>query len=189
MIIIAGGLVWSEFVRAIVNRGTPAPVEYLPSGPVPDFTLTESHGQPVTRADLLGKIWVADLMFTSCPTACPAMSSNMSGLDRGLGPRDDLRLVSITVTPEYDTPEVLRNYAARYQASPKWLFLTGDRAQITRLANEGFWLSAGTPGTVTHSEKFVLVDREGKLRGFFDGTSPAEIARLQQAIEKLAHPK
>ena len=96
-----------------------------------------------------------------------------------------MRLVSITITPEYDQPPVLRKYAEQFQASKKWLFFTGAREQITKLANDGFWLSAGSPGTVTHSEKFVLVDRTGHVRGFFDGMKPESIPALEKAIEDL----
>ena len=184
-VILIGGFLWSQLIGHFIDRGTPAPVEYLPPGPLPDFSLTESHGQKVDRADLLGKIWVANLMFTSCGDTCPMLSASMSKLDRALGARDDLRLVSITITPEYDQPAVLREYAETFQASEKWLFLTGARTQITKLANDGFWLSAGTPGTVTHSDKFVLVDREGHVRGFFDGLKEESIAQLIDAIKKL----
>lgn len=187
--ILAVGLGWSTFVKTMLDRGTPPPVENLPPGPVPDFTLIESHGQPVTRADLHGKIWVADLMFTSCGNTCPILTATMSSLDRALGARHDVRLVSITVTPEYDQPVVLREYADRFHASDKWLFLTGERAQIVHLANSGFWLSAGSPGTVTHSDKFVLVDRTGNVRGYFDGTKSECVPQLQAAIEKLAEEK
>lgn len=183
--VLVSGVVWVVFLKTQLQPGATPPVEYLPPGPVPDFTLTESRGQPVTRADLLGKIWVANLMFTSCGDTCPALTATMSRLDRELGPRADLRLVSITITPEYDQPAVLRKYAEGYQASDKWLFLTGERTQIVRLANDGFWLSAGTPGTVTHSDNFVLVDREGKVRGFFDGMKPESVPRLLEAIGKL----
>lgn len=183
--ILVAGVVWVVFLKTQLQPGATPPIEHLPPGPVPDFTLTESRGQPVTRADLLGKIWVANLMFTSCGDTCPALSAAMSRLDRALGPRADLRLVSITITPEYDQPAVLRKYAKGYQASDKWLFLTGERTQIVRLANDGFWLSAGTPGTVTHSDNFVLVDREGKVRGLFDGMKPESVPRLIEAIGKL----
>jgi protein SCO1/2 len=183
--VLLGGAAWAGFVKAMLDRSTPPQTQALPPGPVPDFSLTESHGQQITRADLLGKIWVADLMFTSCPSTCPLLSNTMSELDRALGPRDDLRLVSISVTPEYDKPEVLRSYALRYHASPRWLFLTGDRAQIVKVANEGFWLSAGAPGTLTHSDDFVLVDRTGHVRGYFDGTKAESIPQIQQAIERL----
>lgn len=189
VIILTGGFALSRLVQTAMDRATPPTVEYLPPGPVPDFTLTESHGQPVTRADLMGKIWVADLMFTSCGNTCPMLSATMGSLDRVLGPRDDVRLVSISVTPEYDKPEVLRAYAQAFHASDKWLFLTGERAQIVNLANTGFWLTAGSPGTVTHSDKFVLVDRAGNVRGFFDGTKSASVPQLQEAIEKLAREK
>jgi protein SCO1/2 len=96
-----------------------------------------------------------------------------------------VRLVSITITLAFDKPEVLRAYAEGFHASAKWLFLTGERAQIVKLANDDSWLSADTPGTVTHSDNFVLVDREGKVRGFFDGTKPESVPRLLEAIAKL----
>lgn len=185
VIIVVGTFVWSRFARSVLDRQQPI-VSKLPPGPVPEFTLTESHGQPLTRADLLGKIWVANLMFTSCPSTCPTLSATMSKLDRALGPRDDVRLVSITITPEYDQPAVLRQYAEGFKASDKWLFLTGERAQIVKLANEGFWMSAGTPGTVTHSDNFVLVDREGKVRGFFDGTKLENADTIAAEVEKLS---
>jgi len=183
--VIAGGVLWMKVVKTMLDRGVPPPTVYAPPGPVPDFTLTECHGQKITRADLMGKIWVADLFFTSCPTSCPMLTAHMSQLDQALGPRDDLRLVSITVTPEYDQPAVLLAYSQHFHASPKWLFVTGERAQIVNLANNGFWLSAGTPGTVTHSDDFVLVDRAGHVRGYFDGTKSASIPQIQAAIERL----
>jgi len=187
--VVAGGLAWSHFVKTMFHRHTPPAVEYLPAAPVPDFALTESRGQPLTRADLLGKVWVANLMFTSCGEACPKLSATMSQLDRALGPRSDVRLVSITITPEFDQPAVLREYAERFHASEKWLFLTGARETITKLANDGFWISAGSPGTVTHSEKLVLVDREGKVRGFFDGNRPESVPQLVEAIDGLTQSK
>ena len=185
VLILGGGFFWMRFMQNTLNRPVPPKVEHLPPGPVPEFTLTESHGQTMTRADLLGKIWVANLIFTSCPDTCPALSGAMGKLDRALGDRDDVRLVSITITPEYDQPPVLRAYAETFKASKKWLFFTGAREQITKLANEGFWLSAGTPGTVTHSEKFVLVDRKGHVRGFYDGMKAESIAELEKAIAGL----
>lgn len=186
---VAGGLAWTTFIKTMLDRHSPLKVEYLPSGPIPDFTLTESHGQPITRADLKGKVWVADLIFTSCGSTCPMLSATMSKLDRALGPRDDVRLVSISVTPEYDTPDVLRAYAGQFQASDKWLFLTGDRAQIVKLANSGFWLSAGSLETLTHSDKFVLVDGGGKVRGFFDGTKSESVPPLLEQIKKMTRQR
>lgn len=187
--IIAGGFAWSHLVKTMLQRQAPPTAEILPTDPVPDFALTESRGTPITRADLLGKVWVANLMFTSCGEACPKLSTTMGQLDRALGSRDDVHLVSITITPEYDQPAVLREYAERFQASAKWLFLTGQRATITKLANDGFWLSAGSPGTVSHSEKFVLVDREGRVRGFFDGNLPETVPQLVKAIGDLTKAK
>lgn len=188
-LILFGGILWSRFVNVALEVGVPPKEEYLPPGPVPDFTLTESRGSKLTRQDLLGKIWVANLMFTSCGDTCPIQSGTMSKLDQALGARDDVRLVSITITPEYDQPPRLREYAERYHASDKWLFLTGDRTVITKLANEGFWLSAGSPGTVTHSDKFVLIDREGHVRGFYDGLKAETVPVLVKAIDAMKGAK
>ena len=102
---------------------------------------------------------------------------------------DDVRLVSITITPEDEQPAVLREYAERFQDLEKWLFLTGARAEITKLANDGFWLSAGSPVPVTHSEKFVLVDREGKVRGLCDGNKAESVPQLVEAIDGLIRTK
>lgn len=182
--VVAGS--WWYLAKAVITPLASAEKEYLPPGPIPQFTLVESHGRTITREDLKGKVWVASLMFTSCGNSCPILSANMSKLDRALGPRDDVRLVSITVTPEYDQPPVLRAYADKFHASDKWLFLTGQRSEIVHLANSGFWLSAGSEGTVTHSDKFVLLDREGNVRGFFDGMTSEGIEKTQQAVDQLA---
>ena len=109
-------------------------------GQVPEFTLTERSGRSVTAGDLRGRVWVANFIFTQCPGVCPALSARMAALQQALrarresgAPGNDVRLVSISVDPTRDTPEVLRRYAARFRADPDdWLFLTGSRGAVQR---------------------------------------------------------
>jgi protein SCO1/2 len=117
---------------------------------------------------------------------CVRIGEQLAKLDRQLGPRDDVRLVSITITPNIDTPSVLRAYADRLGASEKWWFLTGDRNEVVKLANQGFLLSAGTAETLTHSDKLVLVDRTGIVRGYFDGEKPESVPQLAAEIARLS---
>ena len=113
---------------------------------VPDFALIERSGQAVTRADLLGKVWIASVIFTRCVDECPVVSNHMARLQEALAAEPDVRLVSITVDPAYDTPEVLTRYAQSFAAQPqRWLFLTGDKATIYRLVREGFRLGLVDP--------------------------------------------
>jgi cytochrome oxidase Cu insertion factor (SCO1/SenC/PrrC family) len=129
---------------------------------VPDFALIERSGQPVTRADLLGKVWIASVIFTRCVDECPLVSSHMARLQEALAAEPDVRLVSITVDPAYDTPDVLTRYAQNFAAQPqRWLFLTGDKATIYRLVREGFHLGLDDP---QESERSSAVPEVGRMR-------------------------
>lgn len=117
-----------------------------PFGDVPDFTLLERSGRQFTKADFLGKVWIVDFIFTRCVERCPLVSSRMAALQKAFVTEDDVRLVSITVDPEHDTPAILARYAAGFGAHPqRWLFFTGDKASIYRLAREGFHLGVFDP--------------------------------------------
>ncbi len=116
-------------------------------GAVPDFSLIREDGRRVTLADLRGKVWIANFIYTHCTDTCPLQSARMAGLQDGLKAEADLRLVSITVDPEVDTPEVLSEYASRFGADrERWFFLTGEQRAIYALAEEGFHLRAADPG-------------------------------------------
>jgi cytochrome oxidase Cu insertion factor (SCO1/SenC/PrrC family) len=118
---------------------------------VPDFALTNQHGQLVRRADLEGKIWIVSLIFTNCPEECPLMTAEMARLQSDLADMADVRLVSISVDPERDTPPILAQYADRFDADPqRWYFLTGDKRAIYRLAREGFRLGIVDPTDQSH---------------------------------------
>ena len=129
---------------------------------VPDFVLIERSGPSVTRADLLGKVWIASVIFTRCVDECPLVSSHMARLQETFAAEHDVCLVSITVDPEYDTPEVLTHYAQSFAAQPqRWLFLTGDKATIYRLVHEGFRLGLLDPQESVQSS---AVPEAGRMR-------------------------
>jgi len=177
-------------------------------GSVPPFSLIERSGLPVTREDLIGKVWIVNFIYTHCPDTCPLQSAQMAKLQAGFADEGDLRLVSITVDPERDTREVLSEYAKRYGADrDRWLFLTGGKEAIYRLAQEGFRLSVvdpaegvrswllgpvpvlahhGETGTqFIHSSRFVLVDRKARIRGYYQSTDDDALGRLRGDVRIL----
>jgi protein SCO1/2 len=163
-------------------------------GRVADFSLTERSGQVVHRADLSGKVWVAAFIFTRCAGPCAQVSGSMANLQRDLTSNKDVVLVSFTVDPEFDTPQVLRDYAQRYGADPeRWLFLTGERDELYRLIRTSFRLgvernegpAAQAGYEVDHSTKLVLVDGQGYIRGYFDGTAASDLTELKRRITLL----
>ena len=108
-------------------------------GSIPEFEFVDSDGESVSLNTLKGKVWVADFIFTTCTMACPMMTGNMNIIHKKYKKNDDLRLVSISVYPEYDTPEVLKKYAAQYEANTeKWHFLTGKEAAVKKVIKDGF---------------------------------------------------
>jgi uncharacterized membrane protein YozB (DUF420 family)/cytochrome oxidase Cu insertion factor (SCO1/SenC/PrrC family) len=155
-------------------------------GRLPDFSLVAQDGSAVSRGRLAGRSFVADFIFTRCAGACPAMTSQMARLQREL-PRGT-GLVSFTVDPAFDTPEVLGRYAAAHGAGPGWLFVTGPASALHALATQGFRLAAmevppeerrsGDEGPFLHSSKLVLVDGQGGIRGYYDSEDPVARRRL-----------
>ena len=172
------------------------PAERLPVyGAVPAFSLTNQFGQPFTLADLKGKIWVADIIFTRCPASCETMSRNLAALQEKVPPRWPLQFVSLTADPEFDTPPILADYGKRHGAdSARWLFLTGPKPPIYQLAVQGLKLVvvdkrdqslAANEELFLHSTRFVLVDRAGSIRGYFEGMDPPAVEKLAAAIQQL----
>ncbi len=162
---------------------------------VPPFSLTEQSGKTITNHDLKGKIYVADFIFTTCPGPCPIISANMARLQQKLAGDDRVQLVSFTVDPQDDTPAVLSAYADHLGADPqRWLFLTGPKAQVYDLIQNGFLQSLQdnhgkqlAPGEflVTHSTFMVLVDPQGFMRGFYSGLDAGDQASLMEGIRQL----
>jgi protein SCO1/2 len=145
---------------------------------VPTFSLTDQNTAAFDSRVLAQKVWVADFMFTTCTGPCPRMSAQMAEIQAALASEPDLRLLSFSIDPDRDTPDVLRRYADRYHATPgKWFFLTGPRDTLQHLDKDVFMLG-NVDGTLQHSTRFVLVDRQSRLRGFYLTSEPDAIPRL-----------
>jgi protein SCO1/2 len=161
----------------------PEPPPSAPYGGIPPFSLRERSGAKLTAQELAGHVWIANFIFTRCPDFCPTLTARFTALqERVAGGTDPIRLVSFTVDPEHDTPEVLREYATRAKAGPNWLFLTGDPTRIAQVLRSGFKVAFADDGPpesrVTHSDRFVLVDRRLQIRGYYHGTDQTEVDRL-----------
>ena len=180
-------------------------------GRVTPFTLTERSGRRVSHDDLHGLVWVANFIYTECKETCPTQSLEIARLQQEFAGAPDLRLVSITVDPQHDTPEVLRRYAERYGATDRWWFLTGDKREIYCLAIRGFrlgvadpsatmpiecgaalhlgprpsWASHGSGGMVMHSADIVLVDGTARIRAYHRATEPESMKRLRVNLSRL----
>lgn len=157
---------------------------------IPDFNLLNQNGGRVTKKDLEGNIFVADFFFTSCKSICPKMSNNLVRVSEKFKDRPDVKIVSYTVNPERDSVPVLADYSKKYFARPdQWFFLTGPKKELYDLARDGFFMTAmpgdGGPDDFIHSDKMVLVDKEGHIRGYYDGTDSKEIYRLIDEIKVL----
>jgi protein SCO1/2 len=158
-------------------------------GTVPSFQLVNQNAQPFGSAQLAGKIWIADFIYTTCPGPCPMISSRMSELQKPLE-KTDMRLVSFSVDPEKDTPQVLRGYAEKLQADPaRWDFLTGPKSAIYKLSHDGFKLAVSDgsdeQGIPVHSTRMVLVDRYGQIRGYYDATEADAVTKLMADTSHL----
>ena len=180
IIAIAGINLWSVFGTKPKDLTEPVAVS------VPDFNLTNQQGKPLGLSDMAGKIWIADFIFTNCPTICPAMTQEMARLQSEFV-TDPVYFVSFSVDPERDTTEVLTRYAKAYGADERrWHFLTGDRGDIYRLAEQGFSLAAGHKGSeILHSPRFVLVKADGNIHDYYDSRSPPAMLRLRRDVKTL----
>ena len=154
-------------------------------GEIPAFSLVDQDGDLFTLENVKGNVWLADFIFTTCSGPCPIMTERMGMVQHDLLDIDKLKFVSFTVNPDYDTPEVLKNYAQRFDADVgSWSFVTGKYEQIQELIVEGFKMG-DVEEIVFHSTRFALVDHEGNLRGYYSGTEPAEHEILTRDIQLL----
>lgn len=150
---------------------------------VGNFSLKNQEGEVYSHNDLEGKIYVADFFFTSCPSICPKMTTNMKRFAAAFKNNDEVRIISFTVDPERDTVEKLKRYSDKNGINPKqWNLLTGDKETIYELGVYGYLLSAQedalAPGGFLHSGQFILVDKEKRIRGIYEGTKAKEMDRM-----------
>jgi protein SCO1/2 len=188
---LARRLLWTALVAVLLAVASAALVQRLRRSPpppvlgrVPPFALTNRDGRTVTLADLAGRPWIADFVFTRCAASCPMMTARMARLG------SEARRVSFSVDPAHDTPAVLQAYAASFDAPADWLFLTGEEEALHRLARQGFKLAVdpappvgGEP--ILHSTRFVLVDARGDIRGYYDAFDEESMAKLDRDLRAL----
>jgi len=180
----------------VLTRRIHARDERLPVlSQLPDFALTDQQGRPVTLASLRGQVWIADIIFTRCAGPCPQMTKRMSELQADLPGQAPVKLVTLTTDPAFDTPAVMKRYGERFGADfNRWLFLTGAKPEIQRLAVEGLKLVAvdkpaaeqtSPQDLFIHSTLFVIVDQQGRLRDVFDSTDPGFQKRVAREVKQL----
>lgn len=169
------------------GRGAGTTTDALPAlGEVPAFALTDAAGSPLDRDDLLGKVWIANVFFTSCQSICPTITRNLRKLQSDVGVYTQFDLLSVTVDPETDTPSVLATFAAEYGADTnRWHFATAAPEVVQTLFVDGLHLGeAGEPAN--HSSYVVLVDRACQIRGYYDGLDAEALRRLAADIARVA---
>ena len=160
---------------------------------LPDFALTAvtvDGASPLDLRGLRGRVWIADFVYTSCAGPCPMLSANMAGLQKRLP--QSVGLLSFTVDPDHDSPEALSAYARKFGADARrWFFVDGDKSALMRLFRAGFQIAvaesaAAEPGqNVAHTTKFVLIDGEGRVRGYYDGGDAASLDKLASDARRL----
>lgn len=157
---------------------------------IDNFSLVNQNGEIITEANYQNKIYIADFFFTTCLTICPIMTKNMADIQERIIEDEDVMLLSHTVTPEIDSVAQLKKYAIeKGVADHKWNLVTGDKKQIYDLARKSYLavkdFQAAGPFDMIHTENFILVDKERRIRGTYNGTSPEEIERLMNDLEIL----
>jgi protein SCO1 len=156
---------------------------------IPAFTFTDQTGKKVSSADLENKIYVVNFFFATCKTVCPKMNDQVARLQGAIKDQKDVQILSFTVDPENDSVEALAKYADKYRADPNvWHFLTGNKDSIYNLAREGFLLPAAerqAENDFFHSQDLILIDKQKRIRGIYDGMEKAEVDTLVDEIKLL----
>jgi len=157
---------------------------------IADFNLRNQNGQWVSQKDYQNKIYVADFFFTTCPTICPVMTKNMVAIQQAFANDPQIKLLSHSVTPEIDSVAQLKKYALEKGVNDqKWNLVTGDKKQIYELARKSYLAvkedGDGGPFDMIHTENFILIDPDKRIRGFYDGTNSLEIKQLIRDVSSL----
>lgn len=177
-----------------VEKGAEVRKDSLGRHLVSDFSLTDQTGKTVTRADFSNSITVVDFFFARCQGICPRMTSQMQRVYETFRGNPEVKLLSHTVNPENDSVEVLKAYAERYHAdADQWHFVTGDKPQLYNLARKSYLISDtegnGGKEDFVHSQNFALVDKQGHVRGIYDGTDSTDVDRLMLEMRMLLKEK
>jgi protein SCO1/2 len=197
--VVWGGLLTTVLVILTAFVIVPFKTRPLPVlGQMSDFALTDQNNQDFTLASLRGEVWIADVIFTRCAGQCPVMSAQMQAIQDALPAGSPIKLVSFTTDAQFDSPAVLKQYGARFGARDgQWIFLTGNKAALRHATVDGLKLSvADNPSgrqdnagdLFIHSEKLVLLDQDGHIRGYFDGETADGAMQALAAAKVLARP-
>jgi len=191
--LVAAGLIGLAYVNLKSTRPPSLPSNLEKISQVPAFQLTDQTGKSITLEDLKGKIWAANFIFTRCKGPCPITVLRMQDLNTKLKKvRGNVELVTFTVDPEYDTPEILKTFSEPLGADPaSWKFLTGTPDAIQKIVVTGLLqpLAKEPDGTPAHSSRIVLVDGKGWLRGYHDGLDTEAVQKLMVDIGELLREK
>lgn len=158
---------------------------------IAEFSFINQDGDTIDNYSMDGKVYVADFFFTSCPTICPVMKTQMLRVYEKFKDNPDFEILSHTIDPEYDTVELLKDYSQRLgvEDASTWHFLTGDQEKIFEIGQTSYLTTAmedqNEPGGFLHSGAFVLVDQKGRIRGVYDGTKEDQVNRLMNDIPKI----
>lgn len=157
---------------------------------IQNFSFTDQDGKMITEKDFDNAIYVTDFFFTTCHSICPKMSTHMQRIAEKFKGNAEVKFLSHTVDPETDTVEQLKRYAIKHKADPKqWMFVTGDKKALYDIARTGYLLDAGVgdggPDDFIHTQNFALIDKDKRIRGYYDGTNTAEMDQLIKDIELL----
>ena len=158
---------------------------------IANFTFTNQEGRDISNSTTEGKVYVADFFFTTCPTICPIMKTQMLRVYEKFQDEPNFMILSHTLDPEHDTAELLKDYAGKIgvEDDKTWQFLTGDQEKIFEIGQTSYLTTAmsdkNEPGGILHSGAFVLVDKEGHIRGVYDGTKEVQVDKLMVDIPKL----
>ncbi len=201
-ILVWGGLllvslaIVGAFIRTKLDVGGPPLAVY---NSISAFSLTNQNGATISADKLKGQVWIADVIFTRCPLQCVRMTKRLRELQDALPKQNPVKFVSITADPEFDQPKALKSYGLQYGADEaRWYFLTGPRSEINHLAVESLKLVIyeKKPGErevpadlFLHSTKFVLVDQQGRVRGWFDGEKPESKLAILSAVKTLLNER
>ncbi len=157
---------------------------------IADFSFISQDSSLITQETVKGKIYIADFFFTTCKSICPKMTNHLMRVQHEFADDTEVVLLSHTVDPESDTPPVLADYAKKHNVvKGKWFFVTGDKKQLYDIARNSYYITAmpgdGTGDDFIHSEKIVLIDKDRRIRGFYDGTDYLEMTRLIEEVKLL----
>jgi protein SCO1/2 len=157
---------------------------------IPDFSFVNQDGEEVTQETFKDKIYIADFFFTTCPTICPIMKTQMLRVYEKYKDNDQVLILSHTIDPKHDSVEVLHDFADRLGVSSKtWHFVTGDQDEIYDIGQNSYMVTSredpDEPGGFLHSGAFLIIDKQSRIRGIYDGTKPDKVDKLMEDIDKL----